>query len=387
MRISQYFMLFFAMLTCLGCSNSGNQVAVAEGQLELVWAVQPEEAEHEPWFAGIDRAKILQDRILIPDWQRNTIIQLNRNGSFLQTIGQTGPGPGEFEGGPYTLGVSPSGRIWGRLSNPGTFNVYSHDGAFIDIVDHRQLFAGTSINPFDLIPLADNSCIYHCRIISRRPSTTDEEILQTPLLVRVQGDSWITLADRWMSNEEDAVRKRLPKDSRVSLIEAFTSGVACIGQNQSEILFLKACAPYTIHRIAENQDQSSFTYLEIVREDWTKQFEYSVGEGFEFWPAQRLASSPRGEPTPYFTWTHAIQGLARYGDSLVLHIRMIEQGESHHMLYVVDLNEQRLVMTVPFDLPADEMTILSDAFQDGTLVFTVLEPVPGVRVSRIVPTR
>ncbi len=111
MRLHYSSPLIFLLLL-LSCSKADRGTEIPEGHFELIWSVQPEEADEEPWFGDIRGITVSNNSIFVQDWGRHAALQLDQTGQFIRFIGDQGGGPREFGSNPWKISVSPIGRIF-----------------------------------------------------------------------------------------------------------------------------------------------------------------------------------------------------------------------------------------------------------------------------------
>lgn len=174
---------------CISCSKADRGTEIPEGHLELVWAVQPEGAEgeqpEEPWFGNIRTSTVSDKYILVMDWGRHAVLQLDHLGYFVRFIGGQGGGPGEFGDNPSNISISQNGQIF--LNHQRNYiSIFSSEGEFIERLNFEANpnFVGrVRINHFAL----DDSTIVWTVGPSRRGLEL-EYYLNEPFLIATRGE-------------------------------------------------------------------------------------------------------------------------------------------------------------------------------------------------------
>lgn len=96
------------------------------------------------------------------------------------------------------------------------------------------------------------------------------------------------------------------------------------------------------------------------------------------------------QTTRAFTFANACRGLAVVENKLVIFVEVLsedfpnasEDQGIEQKLYVVNLDTEQAEMILPFHYP--HQIELQGALEDGTLIFSTNDPVPGILVYRIV---
>jgi len=79
-----------------------------------------------------------------------------------------------------------------------------------------------------------------------------------------------------------------------------------------------------------------------------------------------------------------VRGEKKCESPLYLHVGILtEPKQVNHKLYSVDLNAEELISVATVELPPTSN--LEGVLQNGTLIFSVQSPVPGILAYRIVP--
>ncbi len=396
MRLHYSPLLFLLLL--VGCSKADRVTEIPVGHLELVWAAQPEGTDEEPWFGQIYKVETWQDRIFVVDRRRIAVMVLDNTGSLIMKIGREGEGPGEFRR-PALITLTPSGNIFTNSGRNGTLNKFSRDGEFIEFISYIRSDYESGIGGIDTPTAIDDSTI----IYNARPvpfGITVEEELQTPLLITVEGDNWSVFAEVPLSEELNEVRSDLVNSPDQSLVPDFMRHDKCIGINPGEVLLVRRCDPYTVYKLRKNHSEYSFTYLDIEREEWARVIQLPFDEwntafvnGDRRYAGEFILLQDQRPPeiSKGFTFIHTLRGLARFGNNLVVYVEIVEsdfpnvpEGEGiEQKLYVVNLNNEQAEMVATFHYP--QRIELQGALEDGTLIFSTNDPVPGILAYRIVP--
>ncbi len=398
-----YSVPLLSLLLLTGCSKADRGTEIPEGHLELVWAVQPEEAEKEPWFGQITHAAVGQEQIVIADNIRMTVIVLNPDGSYAMSFGRQGEGPGEFtrmDG----ITVSPTGTVF--VHGLGQLSSFSAEGEFLKKVSYLDILSGEGLGYLES-PYAINDSTYIYEIIPNVMDVmgmSDEESLQIPLLISITGDDWNPIAERFISPQEAEIRKEVEKNiPLLSHIKTFTSVLKTSGYEPGQIIYVKKCGPYTVYRTDLANQSYSFS-LPIQRDqtsdliqitslpidmDRDNEEQRLVGDYTLFPPPGSLPPENK-----MFSFTHTLRGIARIERKLILFVEIrddstpsaaIDEKEStiQQKLFVVDLPTEKLEMVIPISISG--LPQLEGALANGTLIFSVKLPYPGILAYRIVP--
>ncbi|MFC1559324.1 6-bladed beta-propeller [Gemmatimonadota bacterium] len=388
------------LLLLAGCSRTDRGTEIPEGHLELVWAVQPESAEEEPWFGSIANAAVGNNRIYIADTGRTTIICLDRHGTFVRTIGREGDGPGEFNR-PRRVFVSPDGSLFVQRRLGGELSQFTSGGEFIKVHRHQDIIAGAGFGGIEF-PVAINDTTIVWEVSPFPFGLSVEEELQTPSLISICNNQWETIAERSLTEELDSYRQTLIDAPDNSLIWEFTRIVHGSNPGSGEVFFVRKCNPYSVTRVVEGRPPTTFDYNAIEEDDWVKVIATPYQE---FREKQRSKDDRRylGEyiilgtqrPPPIhrgFTYSHTSRGMAISNSKLVLYVEELhkdfpelhsDEGGIIQKLFVVDLDTEQAEMLVTFQYPYP--IELQGALEDGTLIFSTNDPVPGILAYRIVP--
>ncbi|MGY5877163.1 MAG: 6-bladed beta-propeller [Candidatus Thorarchaeota archaeon] len=374
--------LLLVIVCAFGCSRSRTLEMLPQGRLELVWAANPEGAEEEPWFANIGDVAVHQDQVYVLDADRKTILVLDENGSFVKTIGRPGNGPGEFGLAPDRIAVSTNGDVYANLSafRISSFNRYTSGGDFIELIEHSSLVSEASFFPMELAAVVENSLIYQGS--GREGAATSE--VGHPLFLDISGDTANPIVDSWISEQAERSRTGLIRDERLQHIWPFTGGYSCLGPEMDELLFIKWSDPYTIHRIQFDGTTHSFGFVNIERDRRTL-IAQDTG-GLEYRLGGYMTGYQQGRPMAYFTWTHWLLGIAKYGNNLVVFTEVLETGEWKQYIYLVDLLKERATLVASANISTTNWPgpYLRGAFENGVLIFSVFDPAPGIITYRIV---
>lgn len=391
----QYSSLFFLLLL-LGCSKADHGTEIPEGQLELVWAVQPEEPVGEPWFAGILMVSVHRTQIFVLDYDRGAVLELDQFGHFVRFIGRQGDGPGEFGRAPSHVSVSPNGYVYIKNDGRNIINKFSSSGDFIERKDY-------SINPFSDRVLLDVYAIDDTSIVMEiglsRTGKEVEQYLQEPLLLAFRSEDYIPFGTRPVNEIEMVAMKKLIIDKRgkrgVTL--HFTAGITIRGPYNDEMIFLKRGDPYSIHRFHIYQPPISFSFYEPQRNKWIEEIEMPFNDYMNWeWVylfRHGVMGMASNENLAYrFSFSHTTRGAALLEDKLAILVEVItdsfQSDESldgiEQYLYMVDLNEEKAELRAKIN-PIIPQLRLGGALEDGTLIFSTNDPVPGILAYRIVP--
>lgn len=392
------------LLLLVGCSKAGRSTEILEGHLELVWSVHPEETEEEPWFGVIQDVGVSEDAIYVSDSVREMVIMLDANGSFVKTIGRSGGGPGEFNRPSY-ITVSPSGHVFVVGTGSGgtwSVNMYTPSGEFVKKLEYIEYLSRGGFMYHRPLAVNDNVMIWSC---APSPGLAGDEIkeFQTPCLVSIHDELAIPLAFHQFPVELEQERQKLVENSRQTLINQFGYLVLEHGPKTGEVLFALESDPYSVRRIVEGEGISSFTYHDVQREELTCVFSASRREHYQ--NSRSFDSRYIGQHTispsiitsqirKYFTFTHTLRGMARIEKQLVLYVEILKEDFPNvpveercnlidQKLYVVNLETEQTEVVVTFSNPIPLQ--LQGALEDGTLIFSTNDPVPGILAYRIVP--
>ncbi|MFC1559289.1 hypothetical protein ACFL39_01730 [Gemmatimonadota bacterium] len=393
------FLYYFSILLFISCSKADRGSEIPEGHLELVWAVQPEDADEEPWFGTIAEVAVRKSNIAIADYSRGIVIKLDQDGHFTGTMGGKGHGPGEFGRGPRRISFSPSGHLLVQYDTIWQASLFSPQGDFIKRIVHGSYVAGQDLtieNPF----LLDSETIVWRSSRQRIEFPDTQSNMEAPPLLTIRNEVVFPLGIRTLNEKEDAARKSIIDVPEQDHIPAFTSGEIAHGQSVDEILFVKNGAPYTVHRFSLSNPPSSFVACEVQRDEWIKVIEIPYGErnekmqqGYRKYLGEHTIIGVQRPPEIYrsFSFTHTQRGLARYDDKLAILVETfaddfnpnILSGGFEQYIYIVDLQLEKAVLRVKVDLPLPQE--LEGALEDGTLIFSTNDPVPGILAYEIVP--
>ncbi|MFC1530236.1 6-bladed beta-propeller [Gemmatimonadota bacterium] len=392
---------FFSPLLCLllliGCSNADRGTTIPEGHLELVWAVQPADASDEPWFGSILDVEVFHNRIYVSDGSRGEIIELNQTGQFVRSIGGKGGGPGEFLDGPLNITISPNGYVFIQHSgNARLVSRFSTAGRFVQRTDWQPV--RLSYFPSEY-PVALNDSTLFWDIGPRVDAGISiEDYLLIPLYQAVRGNEAFQFGKRYLNEFEYSTLESLVKRSqwKESQLHRFTSGYAVQGPDSEEALFVRKGDPYTVHRYKLSGTTSKFTFSEPRRDTWIQEFRLSPEELEEglFTHPDYLGSYPvRSTNTLIhrYSFTHQMRDLVRHDNILAISVVVISEefdpditeGGFEHYIYIVDLTKEKAVMRIETD-PLKAWR-LQGILEDGTLVFTLYEPAPGIAAYRVMP--
>ena len=389
---------FMLLLQLLSCARS--HTSIPEGRLECLWAVQPEGAEEEPWFAriGSSTVTVMNNHIYVGDILRGMVLQLDNQGRFIRHIGGRGSGPGEFVSGPRRISISPSGVVYCQ-DGGYDFNKYSPKGEFLGKTtlsfSDPDILMGESPVVYD-----DSTVVW--RITPRRNRESGIDLcLQIPPLLAVQEEEFKPLGIRYLSDTELEVMRSLihrnPRDEHIQCLN-FTSGTAIPHYLENEVIFVKNGSPYTVHRFPFDRAPAHFTFYEPDRHEWIEEIqlpseefrELGLGHSFQY---RGPNHDSRRRITHMYAFTHSLRGMALRADSLAIFVEIIRENFQpstapeeaiEQYLYVVDLLSEKAVMRAEIDPPLPQL-VLHGMCNDGTLIFSTNEPVPGILAYTIEP--
>ncbi len=394
MRLNYSSSLLF-LLILIGCSRSDRGTEIPEGHLELVWAIQPEEPSGELWFGQIWGVSIWKNQIIVGDYQRTTLIVLDNRGSFIRTIGRKGSGPGEFAIVRDPT-ISPNGRIFVVRGPLGVLSEFSPDGMFHKVSRYRDGLAGTGFSGIQRpLALDDSTVVFDVSIGQSDPI---EEQLKVPLLIACSGDGWIPLAYRSFPPEINEERLRIVDSPDQTLVWPFTELKKCRGLNSGEVIVVRIGDPFTIRRVGINQPVYSFSFLDIQSDEFVRIMETPTEEYWTSYSrsdARLIGEYPiQGKQIPSqtmraFTFANSCRGLAVVENKLVIFVEVLSEDFQNvsvdqgieQKLYVVNLDTEQAEMILPFHYP--HQIELQGALEDGTLIFSTNDPVPGILAYRI----
>lgn len=406
MNISRTHLVLLAVALVSGltaCSATpAPSEAVVEGRAELVWHLGEGGPPEEPWFARARDVAVAANKIYVADWQRVTVVVLDADGDFLNTIGQEGQGPGEFRR-PQFLAPTQSGDLYVAAVPVWMVDRFTSNGEFIERSDHLELIGegvgrlpeGLRIRQ-PLIVTGDSRFVWSMSV-SRQALA--EQQLATPPLLQINGDQWEFLGTRTLPDGSDEVRRALIESPDQSFISNFTRGEPVEGLIPGEVLFVRRSDPYTVFRFTGGQEDRSFVYTEAERAPWVQRLNYPPGESEALRQSgngrqigDHIILQPERPPAVNhtFTFTHTLRGVARLGTKLFTYVEVLKEGFADQptddmvekKLYVIDLDTERLEMVVPIDIPG--LVSLEGALDNGNLVFAALLADPGIYVYRIV---
>ncbi|MFC1559317.1 hypothetical protein ACFL39_01870 [Gemmatimonadota bacterium] len=395
-----YSLPLIILLLLVGCSKTDRGTEIPEGHLELVWAVQPEGATgeelEEPWFTNIVFAAVSENDVFVADLRRGHVLQLNNAGQFVRVIGRRGSGPGEFETGPRRVSISTGGLLICQDSF-FDFNTYTPDGQFIENTTATHPSSEMRIeSPY---ALDDSTIVWNVGMRATLEPGIEGYLAFPPLLAVRNGES-IPLGTRHLTEIELTTMKSLINrnqgDERIQCSN-FTSGMAVRGYNEDEILHINYGNPYEVHRFHLRKSPTFFTYYERETDKWIEEVQMPTDEAREMgWMYKFRYRGPNHSPLEgifnMYCFTHSLRGIAVRGDSLAVFVEIItaefqpndmEKG-IEQLLYIIDLEQEEAVMRVMIDTPMPQLQ-LHGALDDGTLIFSTNEPVPGILAYRIVP--
>ena len=392
------------MLILIGCSKSDRGTEISEGHLELVWAVHPEETEAEPWFGEIQDVDVFEQFIYVSDSVRKTVIMLDANGTFVKAIGRSGEGPGEFNRPSY-ITVSPSGHVFVVGAGSGgiwSVNMFTPTGEFIKKLEYIEYLSSGDFMYHRPLAVHDNVMIWSC---APSPGLAGDETMefQVPCLVSIHDGEAVPLAFHQFPIELEQERQKLVESPRQSLINQFGYQVLEHGQTPGEVLFALECEPYTVRRVVEGEEVSTFTYSNVQREELTCVFTVPSRELNQLRRSYdgRYIGQHRIQPLTLpsetrksFTFTHTLRGMARVAHQLIMYIELLKEefrnvsveeryNQIEQQLYVVNLDTEQTEMVVSFHNPIP--LELQGALEDGTLIFSANDPIPGILAYKIVP--
>ena len=404
-------LLFLLLLT--GCSKADRGTEIPEGHLELVWAVQPEGSEDEllvePWFARIADIAVGNEQIFVADIRRNNVLVLNEDGSYHSQLGREGRGPGEHSRAAI-ITISPSGSVYVQSQRYGQLNAFSGSGEFLRFWDFQQLGseAGDSTPEFP-VALNDTSFVFD---YSPRfgPDFSFNERLNSPLLLQFSEDAWKPLGRREISEVENAARESIIERPDDFYVQTFTRVKKSYRPSTNELLLVKVSDPYTITRVLPDGSQKSFTYLNVKRDnisDWIQVVKTTREETDEYmqgreWLEHRLLGEhgiflPEQDSRQMllsFTFTHTCRGLALFHDTLVIFVEVLHSDyvtaapeerldNIDQLLFLVNLQSEQAELQVPVSISG--FPELEGVLSNGTYIFRVELPYPGIMAYRIVP--
>jgi len=389
--------LLLLLLLLIGCSKSNHGADIPEGRLDLVWSVQPEEADGELWFGEIKYVTAAGDYIYVTDVGRDVVIQLDTSGQFVRTIGRKGGGPGEFITDPAYISVSPSGHIFIEHFMAHA-NEYSSSGDFVKhhVAQGLKLEEAPSIMLEWPIALDDSTLVW--RVYQMGLENLDD-ILQVPPLAATRGEEIIPLGEKYLKElERLALTELMSRTSGDMEVMWFTLGEAILSNIRDELLYLKDDDPYTIYRFSMVHSPTSFTFHQEKRDRWLKTISMPREEflnrdqsvDIKYW-GEKFFINPDSNRMERYNFTHMRRGMARYGESLVVHVESVTDEFKpgipgvgfDQCLYVVNLSTEQSELRIKLNnsFPYE----LRGALEDGTLIFSTNEPVPGILAYRIVP--
>jgi len=173
-------------LLLYGCSKADRVSELREGRLEMVWAVQPEEADEEPWFGRIADVDTWQDQIYVADTSRNVVLTLDSEGGFIRQIGRRGAGPGEYRS-PRRLTISPSGKVFVIRRAIFELAEFSPDGEFIRNYEHNSVISGAGLYIEWPLALDDSTIVWHS---GKNPVQFPDYEPDTPQMIGISGGRW-----------------------------------------------------------------------------------------------------------------------------------------------------------------------------------------------------
>ncbi|MFC1543659.1 6-bladed beta-propeller [Gemmatimonadota bacterium] len=392
--------LLISMVTALsGCSPDRDSPGLHEAELLPLWSVQPADTDSEPWFGEIADVAVDAHSVYIADRSRRTIIVLDADGHHVRKIGRSGSGPGEF-GILRRVSVSPSGSIYVVSGGYSTISKFDAGGQFVDRRDHSQLVS-EDLQASLALPLVldDSTFVYQ---LSPHPWRSQEEQLAIPPLLRVRPTGIDALGERSLSKPVQAAIGSFPQVSGFAYVEPFTIGEVCPGPGRGETLFVRSVDPYTVYRFDEHGSSSTFTFWNVERDeihDWIELIEMP----YEEWRESIRATDPRylGEwpilqeeipPKVHrsFSFRHTLRGLARNNGRLAILAESVtedfRQGVPgsglERFVYVVDLTEEKATARAPVNAPGSFQ--LEGMLDDGSLILSTNDPVPGVFAFRLI---
>lgn len=108
--------------------NLGGSVWGEPRRLELDLVIGVEEGADEYMFGWIMGVAVADDRIYVVDHQAPAVRVFDLAGNYLQDLGGSGEGPGEYRE-PDSVAIGPDGRIFVREPRRARIHVYGPDGS------------------------------------------------------------------------------------------------------------------------------------------------------------------------------------------------------------------------------------------------------------------
>jgi len=402
------------LLLLVGCSKPNRGIDIPEGRFELVWAVQPEGAEgeqlEEPWFARIADIAVGNEQIFVADVRRRNVLVLNEDGSYHSQLGREGRGPGEHTR-PAAITISPSGNVYVQSYRYGQLNAFSSSGEFIRFWDFQQLGseAGDS-TPEWPIALNDTSFVFDNSPYQFGQDSSSDEMLNSSLLIQFSEDTWNPLGKRVISEAANAARKSIIEQPEDFHIRAFTLVKKSFNPSTNELLLVQRNDPYTITRVLPDGSQRSFTYLNVERDnisnwiqviDTTREEVDVFSAGREFLELRVIGehgiSLPESRSQQWissYSFTHTCRGLALFHDTLAIFVEVLHTDyvtatpeerldKIDQVLFLVNLQSEQAELQVPVSISG--FPELEGVLSNGTYIFSVPLPYPGILAYRIVP--